>query len=323
MNCTKRWFVLAMIITVVCLCGCSKTEMADITEPTVMEATEPAATAVPAEETAEDVLPWEKGGKQPEEYTWAEYEVLTVPQKEAFFDSFENSGEFDAWLSRVSESEPVSEYEKMPWESGGKQPEEYTWAEYEALTVPQKEAFFDSFESAGAFHEWENRVGENSEDAGTGNMPWEKGGKQPEEYTWAEYKALTAQRKEAFFDSFESVEAFDEWMNRVTASETEKMPWEKGGKQPENYTWAEYEALTALQKETFFDSFESAEAFDKWMNRVTASETEKMPWEKGGKQPKNYTWAEYEVLTALQKEAFFDSFEDVSDFEAWLTANQK
>jgi len=104
------------------------------------------------------------------------------------------------------------------------------------------------------------------------------------------------------------------------------MPWEKdGSKQPKDYTWAEYNALTALQKEAFYDSFESAEAFDNWMNRANGGQnpTGTMPWEKGGKQPKDYTWAEYNALTPLQKEAFFDSFDDLDDFDAWLTKNQE
>ena len=36
----------------------------------------------------------------------------------------------------------------------------------------------------------------------------------------------------------------------------------------ETYTWAEYEALSPQDKELFFDSFASLEAFDAWMQRV-------------------------------------------------------
>lgn len=316
---TNRWLALFVIMAVSCLCGCSKSETAVVTEPTVMVETEPATTAVPVEEKEGDLLPWENGGKKPEEYTWAEYEALTVYQKEAFFDSFGSSVEFDAWMSRVTGSSVI---EPMPWEDGGKQPKEYTWAEYEVLTTLQKEAFFDSFENDEAFDDWMRLVAGRNEtvETKTEQMLWEKDGKQPEEYTWAEYKDLTASQKEEFFDSFASAEAFDDWMNRESST-GKQMPWEKGRKQPEEYTWAEYQALSASRKEAFYDSFESADAFDAWMNRVTSG-TEKMPWENGGKQPENYTWAEYEALTVFQKEAFFDSFDDVKDFESWLTANQ-
>ena len=225
--------------------------------------------------TETELMPWENGGKQPEEYTWDEYEALTAVQKEAFFDSFDNADEFDKWMDRVTgNSGPAdsTETEQMPWENGGKQPEEYTWDEYEALTPAQKEAFFDSFDSADDFDKWVNRVtgnGGSADSTETEKMPWENGGKQPEEYTWDEYEALTPAQKEAFFDSFDSADDFDEWMNRAKensdTAEIENMPWENGGKQPEEYTWEEYEALTPAQKEAFFESFEDTDAFDAWL----------------------------------------------------------
>lgn len=275
-------------------------------------------------------MPWENGGKQPKDYTWAEYEALTPLQKEKFFDSFESAADFDNWQNRANGNTNSPEAEKMPWENGGKQPEDYTWAEYEALTPVQKEAFFDSFESTSAFDTWMNNAKGNTESDKTDKMPWENGGKQPKDYTWAEYEALTPAQKEAFFDSFDNASGFDAWMNSAKGNsesvETDKMPWENGGKQPKDYTWAEYVALTPLQKEAFFDRFESPAAFDAWMNKVKdntgSAETDKMPWENGGKLPKDYTWSEYEALTPLQKEAFFDSFEDSADFDAWLDANQ-
>ena len=278
-----------------------------------------------------DVMPWEKdGGKQPKEYTWAEYEALTNTQKEAFFDSFGNAEAFDNWKQRVTGNGGSAETEQMPWEDGGKQPKKYTWAEYEALTPLQKEAFFDSFGSVEAFDNWKQSVTGNGGSVEKEEMPWENGGKQPEDYTWAEYERLTAIQKEAFFDSFDNAADFDRWMNQATgtgeSSGTEKMPWENGGKQPEKYTWEEYEALTPLQKEAFFESFDDADDFDRWMNQATgtggSSGTEKMPWENGGKQPEKYTWEEYEALTPLQKEAFFESLEDMGVLDAWIADNQ-
>ena len=309
----NRWLAFLMIVAVICLGGCSKREVSGGTETTVIEGTEPVTTSMPVEETEEMLLPWENGGKQPDQYTWEEYEALSVDQKEAFFDSFESAVAFDNWMSRVT---GASEVETMPWEDGGKQPEEYTWAEYEALTASQKEAFYDSLGSSVAFDNWVSRV---TGTTAIETMPWEDGDKQPEEYTWAEYEALTASQKEAFFDSFGNAGEFEEWMAQASGS-ADAMPWEDGGKQPEEYTWAEYEALTASQKEAFFDSFDSPEAFDNWMNRVTGSNGRT---ENSGKQPEEYTWAEFEAMTPQEQEAFVDSFEDIDAFEAWYNANQQ
>ena len=41
--------------------------------------------------------------------------------------------------------------------------------------------------------------------------PWENGGKAIEEYTWEEFEALSTELKDAFFNAFESVEAFESW----------------------------------------------------------------------------------------------------------------
>ena len=51
-------------------------------------------------------------------------------------------------------------------------------------------------------------------------MPWDaEGAAQPADYTWADYEALSPQEKEAFFDSFSSVEDFDAWMQAVNPDE--------------------------------------------------------------------------------------------------------
>lgn len=356
---TNKCLAFLMILAVLCLCGCSKSVKPDKVEEQIEETLQPGensskqpkdytwaeyeamteqekAVFIASFESAEafenwknsvtgtsevETMPWEGGGKQPAEYTWAEYEALTVSQKEAFFDSFGSTVEFDAWMSRAT---GTSEVETMPWEAGGKQPKEYTWAEYEALTASQKEAFYDSLGSSVEFDNWMSRV---TGTATIETMPWEAGGKEPAEYTWAEYEALPASQKDAFYDSFEGAEAFENWKNGVTGSNGASLPWEEGGKDPSEYTLAEYEALNASLKEAFYDSFESSVEFDAWMSRATGSDETSsdaaMPWEKAGKEPSEYIWAEYEALTASQKEAFYDSFADVNDFEAWLNANQK
>ena len=43
----------------------------------------------------------------------------------------------------------------MPWdEAGSKQPKDYTWKEFEALSMEQADAFISSFKSEEEFNEW-------------------------------------------------------------------------------------------------------------------------------------------------------------------------
>lgn len=226
---------------------------------------------------------------------------------------------------KPSDDEPEPEEPEdteLPWETGGKKPNQYTWSEFLALSEFQKQAFIDSFTDVDAFEAWMIKA---QEDEANAKMPWEKGGKQPSKYTWAEFEALDDLQKEAFVESFGSNEAFEAWMEKAkNAEETEKMPWEKGGKQPQAYTWSEFEALTGDQKEAFIESFGSDEAFESWMQSVQEiKDNEDVPWEDGGKQPKDYTWAEFEDLTDLQKEAFVESFGSNEGFEAWMERAQQ
>ena len=49
---------------------------------------------------------------------------------------------------------------------------------------------------------------------------------------------------------------------------------------------------------------------------------EKMnPWEDGGKQPNQYTWKEFEELTAAQQIAFQNTFESEEEFEEEFIEN--
>ncbi len=267
-------------------------------------------------------LPWENGGKQPSEYTWAEFEALTAGQQMAFQNSFGNIEAFDAWMQKAQGNESVET--DLPWENGGKQPADYTWAEFEALTAAQQMAFQNSFGNVEAFDAWLQKT-QGSESVET-DLPWENGGKRPTDYTWAEFEALTAGQQMAFQNSFGSVEAFDSWLQKAQGSESVEtdLPWENGGKQPAEYTWAEFEALTAGQQMAFQKSFGNIEAFDAWLQKAQESESEKieLPWENGGKQPAEYTWAEFEALTAGQQMAFQNSFGNIENFDKWLTAKQ-
>ena len=63
---------------------------------------------------------------------------------------------------------------------------------------------------------------------------------------------------------------------------TDKLPWEvSGSKQPKDYNWLEYQALTDAQQEAFFESFENVNDFELWMNKAQ----NELPWENDGKQP--------------------------------------
>jgi hypothetical protein len=94
-------------------------------------------------------------------------------------------------------------------------------------------------------------------------------------------------------------------------------PWEKpGAKQPADYTWEEFEALTGAQQMAFQD-YLGEKGFEEWLNRVQ-NQTEKNPWEEPGtKQPQDYTYEEFEALTAAQQMAFQDYLGEEA-FEAWL-----
>ena len=222
-----------------------------------------------------------------------------------------------------------------PWETGGKAPADYTWEEYLNLDDALKDTFFESFESSQEFDEWMAAVGQTQElEVQALKFPWNAGGKQPSDYTWAEYTSLDESLKDAFFESFDSIEAFDLWLNSVntevvtegTDSSTAELPLAKA---PDEYTWEEYDALSAEEKDLFYESFPEADAFERWLsfakpqdsrNEDLSSDTsdEPSPWNMTGKMPGEFTWEEFEQLTPEQQEAFFLSFDSAEAFEEWM-----
>ena len=59
-------------------------------------------TATPSQATPDSVVsPWENGGKQPEDYTWEEFEALSDEQQMAFQNSFEDNKDFENWYYKV------------------------------------------------------------------------------------------------------------------------------------------------------------------------------------------------------------------------------
>lgn len=256
--------------------------------------------------------PWdEPGTKQPADYTWEEFEALTAAQQIAFQD-YLGLEAFEAWLDRVQKQPEVN-----PWEKpGSKQPEDYTMAEFEALSAAQQVAFQDYLGAEG-FSDWMERV--QPDDQPEVN-PWEKpGAKQPKEYTWVEFGMLTAAQQMAFQD-YLGAEGFSDWMERVQPDDQPTTnPWEKpGAKQPEDYAWAEFEALTARQQMAFQD-YLGEEGFEAWMERAQPiDQLETSPWEKpGAKRPEDYTWEEFEALTGAQQMVFQDYLGEAG-FEAWM-----
>ena len=260
-------------------------------------------------------IPWEvkdvKKPKQPEDYTLEEYEDLEDPQQLAF-RVWLGVEEFEAWLL-----EAQTPKEENPWEKpGAKQPADYTWEEFAALTSDQQMAFQNYLGEAG-FEAWLAKVQGELE-----KYPWEvPGAKQPEDYTWAEYEALTADQQMAF-QNFLGAAGFEAWMQSVK-EQTAANPWETpGAKQPADYTWEEFEALTEAQQ-IAFQKYLGEAGFEAWLNKVQGQEQPAAnPWEvSGAKQPADYTWAEFEDLTAAQQMAF-QNYLGAEGFEAWLNRVQ-
>ena len=278
------------------------------------------------EEEKSDLLPWqESGAKQPEEYTWEEYEKLTEIQKQAFqyhmgYDVFDE-WMYDAYFAGVN----------IPWENGGKQPSEYTWKEYEDLTDKQKLAFRNEL-GIESFDEWQGRVQPNDttppkivtppeeDQLETEEMPWDKpNAKQPEEYSYEDFEKLSAAEQIAFQNALD----FDTWLERVQSESTDiEMPWDKtNAKQPEEYSYEDFEDLTPAQQM----AFQNALDFEAWLERVqdNGSSDDEMPWDKPGtKRPEEYTWDDFVELTPGESIAFQSAFEEADGFEKWLTENE-
>ena len=64
-------------------------------------------------------------------------------------------------------------------------------------------------------------------------------------------------------------DGFAQWMNHAQQpTQPPEMPWEvAGAKQPEDYTWEDFEALTVAQQ-IAFQNYLGEAAFETWLNRV-------------------------------------------------------
>lgn len=253
--------------------------------------------------------------KDNRELTWEEYEALTLEQQMDFQNSFESMEEFYIWMDKA-QAKGID----VPWENGGKKPENYTWKEFNALSAEEQEVFFEWFESAENFEKWREEAEYNSI---VEEVPWsEDEAKKPEEYTWKEFEELTGEEKELFFEYFESSEEFEEWQEQAQGNDVEEnVPWnEENTKKPDEYSWKEFEALTPEEQEAFFGYFESAEEFENWKYEAKNRDLfENVPWNAdNSKKPDEYTIEEFEALTPEEQELFFEWFDTAEKFEDWM-----
>ena len=120
---------------------------------------------------------------------------------------------------------------------------------------------------------WGCGSGEKQKPAETVTIPAVSDGKQPSENTWEEYQAMTEEEQLEFQNKFGSQEVFEAWLDAAMLADTEQeladAPWKNGGKQPSEYTWEEFEALSGPQQ-IAFQNVLGQEAFEAWL-------TENMP----------------------------------------------
>lgn len=200
-----------------------------------------------------------------------------------------------------------------------KPPSSYTWDEYEAMSNEEKDELFDRFDSMEDFESWKESVQPKETEP---DFHWDEPGKKPNDYTWEEYQSLTSDKKEAFYQWFGSQADFEAWLEHAKSTESEpSLPdWNKPGKQPDEYTWLEYQALSIEDRDAFFLWFASEDAFETWMNKAKPAEsTQTDPvWKLPGKKPKEYTWAEYQALSPQDQDAFYHWFSSRKAFETWM-----
>lgn len=196
-----------------------------------------------------------------EKCTWEEYQAMSLEEQDAFYQKFESAEDFTVWMeAKKPDEEPIPD---LNWKNHKKQPDTYTWEEYQGLSQEDQDAFFHWFASKEEFEAWKEAAKpvENIE-----VIKWDDSQKQPGEYTWEEYQVLNANEQEAFYQWFESLEDFEKWMKAVKPDEnqTPDLNWNKPGKQPNEYTWNEFQKLSLEEQDAFFLWFETVEDFEEW-----------------------------------------------------------
>lgn len=253
-------------------------------------------------------------------YTWEEYQALSLEEQDAFFQQFDSEEAFEAWLE-AAKSEG-NEHLVSKWDTSGKDPDQYTWEEYQALSNEEQDAFFLWFDTEDAFESWMETA--KPKESTPLDLTWDKPGKDPDAYAWEEYQALSAEEQEVFYQWFNSEMEYEAWLERAKPEEDASpiADWSEAEKKPDMYTWEEYQALSYEEQDAFFLWFETEDAFEAWMNAVKPEEGEATApsWEKTGKTPNEYTWEEYQALSLEEQDAFYLWFGSVEAFEAWMAA---
>ena len=260
---------------------------------------------------------WQDGlkiGKNPDRYTWEEYQELSREDRDVFFEWFGSVEAFEAWMGEARPDETASVIRE--WDQPENLPNTYTWEEYQALSSEEQEAFYQWFGSIEVFETWKNAVQpEETLPVSFVIAP----DKDPEDYTWEEYQAMSAKEQDEFFQYFDSVDAFEAWLEAIKSEET--LTWDRPGKQPDEYTWEEYQELSPEEQDAFFLWFTSVRSFETWMETVKPRETTAsvVDWQNADKKPDEYTWEEYQELSPEEQDAFFLWFGSVEAFEAWMS----
>lgn len=255
--------------------------------------------------------------KSPDSYTWEEYQAMSNEEKDELYHRFDSLEDFEAWKETVA---PQIVFPDEHWNEPGKEPDEYAWEEYQALSAEKKEAFYQWFASKSDFEGWMEKA-KNEETHPT--LPiWNKSGKEPKDYSWEEYQSLSYEEKDAFFLWFASKEEFEAWMDAVRPVENAPtVPiWNHPEKKPVEYTWAEYQELTPQEQDAFYLWFDSQKEFEAWMNKAMSQESGNAPtsWDQSGKQPDEYSFAEYQALSSEDQNLFYQWFVSGDAFEEWL-----
>ena len=184
--------------------------------------------------------------------TWEEFEGLSEVEQMKFIDSF--GDDFEQWMNSVRTIEEV-----LPWEiKGAKKVEEYTWEEFEDLDQIHQEIFIDSFDGEISFEEWLKTEKKEETFIFSGNK----------NYTWEEFQAMDKEQQEQFINSFTEDGSFEDWLEKENPNSNEiEVPWdESDAKQPEEYTWEEFESLTETQQMVFVDLLDNIGSFEAWLN---------------------------------------------------------
>lgn len=237
------------------------------------------APTAPTETEAVLVLPWEAAGaKQPSDYTWAEFEALDSGVQIAFQNTFGNASDFEAWMQAVNPTAPTeaAAARTLPWEEeSGKELADYTWEEYEQWDGEIQIAFQNAFTDAALFQKWMDHVHPTQMEPEEDENSFVSSQSNLAEYTWNDFQSMTVDEQMAFQNAFPNAEAFENWMKKVNPEVQEELlgagdyPWETpGAKQPEDYTWEEFEQLTGQQQMAFQSVFESDDAFVAWYEKV-------------------------------------------------------